>query len=224
MFRDKERKNLDPTIVVRTTEKTFNAALNWKEPKKIFTNSWSDFFIREADGWRDEAWDVIRRTPQHTWQILTKRPERIMECLPSDWGSGWDNVWLGTSTENQDTYNEREEIMRYIPASLKFVSAEPLLSDIDMRVGLGTTFDWIIVGGESGNETGKYRYRACELDWIRSIVNQCKERNVPVFVKQLGTALAKAYGYENKAGADMTEWEFSDISFQEFPERCYEVV
>ena len=81
MYRDKRRYGQNPTAVVRS-KTAFDAPLKWKEPKTIFTCSWSDFFIAEADAWRKDAWEVIRRSPQHTYQILTKRPERISGHLP----------------------------------------------------------------------------------------------------------------------------------------------
>lgn len=82
MFRILRRRGRDPEIVIRS-KSTFNDPLRWKEPMMVFTCSMSDFFHETADPWRDEAWDIIRRTPQHTYQILTKRPERILECLPT---------------------------------------------------------------------------------------------------------------------------------------------
>src|SRR5690349_7168633 len=92
MFRDKQRYGQDPEIVVRAKAASFDKALHWKDPRRIFTCSWSDFFIEDADAWRADAWEIIRHTPQPTWLILTKRPERIAECLPPDWGAGYKNV------------------------------------------------------------------------------------------------------------------------------------
>src|SRR4051794_2564282 len=99
--------------------------------KTIFTNSMSDYFIPEADQWRDWSWDIIRNHPQFSWQILTKRPERILECLPSDWAEGWEHVWLGTSVENNEAAEERLPILKNVPAIIKFVSVEPLLEPVD---------------------------------------------------------------------------------------------
>src|SRR6266498_5551388 len=92
MFREKRQYGQDPDVVVRS-KTTFNAPLKWKDSALVFTCSWSDWFIEEADPWRDEAWDVIRRTPHLTYQILTKRIERASSCLPKDWPLK--NVWLG---------------------------------------------------------------------------------------------------------------------------------
>jgi len=217
MYRDKERYGKDPTTVLRTAPATFEAALKWKESKRIFTCSWSDFFIEEADEWRADAWDIIRKTPQHQWQILTKRPERIVECLPNDWGEGWDNVWLGVSVENQD-YIHRIETLSKIPAKVRFISAEPLIGSIDLSVckDMLSSFHWLIIGGESGNENGKYRYRSCELNWIKDLILQTKEKGVNVFVKQTGTWLSKKLKLADRHGGDISEWP-NDIQVREFP-------
>src|SRR4051794_20471332 len=95
MFREQRRYGRDPSVVVRAKDPTFYAPLRWQEPALVFTCSWSDWFHEAADSWREDAWDVLRQTPHLTYQILTKRPERITELLPEDWGDGWSNVWLG---------------------------------------------------------------------------------------------------------------------------------
>jgi protein gp37 len=218
MYRDKDRWKKDPTEVVRVNQKTIDKVLGVAKPgDKIFTCSWSDFFIEEADEWRDWAWGIIRSRPDLHWQILTKRVDRIEQCLPDDWGDGWDNVWLGFSAENQVTFNERIAWFVNIPAKIRFVSAEPLLGEIwtfpwlnltvENRSGKpGSAIDWVIIGGESGNETGKYRYRPCEVQWINSLVDQCKAWGVPVFVKQLGTYLAKGHVLKDRHGGDINEF------------------
>lgn len=187
----------DPKAVIKAPDDRFYSPLFDASPKLIFTCSMSDFFIEEADSWREAAWGVIKNTPQHTWQILTKRPERIAAHLPKDWGEGYPNVWLGVSVESQE-YVHRMEILSGIQSSVRFVSAEPLLGEIDFlaqrdngrRVIDG--FSWIIVGGESGFDTGKHRYRPSEVSWYERIVADLKqETDVAVFVKQMGTHLAK---------------------------------
>jgi protein gp37 len=176
MFRDQTRYGRNPNVVVRAAEATFRAPLKWAEPRFIFTCSWSDWFIEEADGWRDEAWEIIRQTPQHTYQILTKRPERIAERLPwSAFGDPWPNVWLGVSVENQ-RFAHRAQILAGIPAAKRFISAEPLLGPVALPLG---GIDWVIVGGESGPD-----YREMNLDWLAGVVQQCRNADVPVWVKQ----------------------------------------
>ena len=215
MYRDKERYGQDPTTVLRS-KVNFNAPLKWKDPMKIFTCSWSDWFIEEADAWRDDLWKIIKATPHHTYQILTKRPERILQCLPTDWGTGYENVWLGVSVENQENIG-RCDILGKIPAKVRFVSAEPLIGAVDFKEMFAKyEFSWCIIGGESGNATGKYLYRECKAEWIKDIIADCKEQNVAVFVKQLGTHMAKELGLKEKHGGEMNEWEKA-IQIREFP-------
>jgi protein gp37 len=174
MYREMQRYGRDPYKVQRS-KTTFNAPLKWKEPRMVFTCSWSDFFIESADAWRTEAWEIIRKTPHLTYQILTKRPELIAERLPADWGDGYPNVWLGVSVESQ-FYFDRIIYLQQIPARVRFLSLEPLLAALT-PVPLHS-IDWVIVGGESGSD------RDCQLRWITDLVDQCRTSLVPIFVKQ----------------------------------------
>jgi len=189
MYRDKKRYGQDPYAVVRSKPPTFNAPLNKLEGPLVFTCSWSDFFIDVADEWRDDAWDIIRKTPHLTYQILTKRPERIADHLPNDWGSGWDNVWLGVSVET-NTQMWRIEVLRSIPAAVRFISAEPLLETITLDLD---GYSWVISGGESGIGDN---WRPAELSWFRDIRDQCQVAGVPFFHKQHGgnRKINKAWG------------------------------
>jgi protein gp37 len=175
MYRDKMRFGQDASQVLRS-KSSFDAPTKWKESKVIFTCSWSDFFIEQADDWRDEAWEVIRSTPQHTYQILTKRPERISEHLPSGWPLG--NVWLGVSVENPRFY-KRVEILADIPAAIRFLSLEPLLAPMSRLPLKGIS--WVVVGGESGP-----RCRPMQAEWVREIRSQCMKAKVAFFFKQWG--------------------------------------
>jgi protein gp37 len=224
MFRDKERYGQEPNVVLRS-KSTFNDPLKWKEPKLVFTCSWSDWFIEEADEWRDEAWHIIKSTPHLTYQILTKRPENIKDRLPADWGKGYPNVWMGVSIENERNKNRLLTLHENKPSDAvfkTFVSYEPALEHVEFHNdGLMLSYefeglDWLIVGGESGNENGKYKYRPCELNWIRSIVGQCKDAKVPVFVKQMGTYLAKEMKLKDSHGGDISEFP-EDLQIREFP-------
>lgn len=229
----------------RSSKATFNKPLSYTEPAMVFTCSLSDFFIEEADAWRPDAWDIIKRTPHLTYQVLTKRPERIAQCLPPDWGEGYDNLWLGVSIENQEWADKRLPVFLQVPAKIHFVSAEPLLGPIDFTNVTATpdqtpgkgrfdlvgqfnafrnadfpvTIDWVIIGGESGNTTGLYRYRPCEVSWMESIVQQCKSAGVSVFVKQLGTDIAKRYRLKEPHGGDIDEWPeaLSNLKVRQFP-------
>ena len=190
------------------------------EGQRIFTCSMSDFFIKEADAWRNDAWDVIRKTPQHSWQILTKRPERILKCLPEDWGEGWKNVWLGTSIENQD-YLHRASTLAKVPAHIRFISAEPLIGEIDFTKdehGLAflENFHWCIIGGESGYEKGPYRYRECKQEWIEKIVNDLQGSQVKLFVKQMGTFLGRKLKMKDMLGGEFEKFP-EHLKIREYP-------
>ena len=131
MFREMRQYGRDPEVVARSKTK-FHDPLRWPDPRLIFTCSWSDWFHESADEWRPEAWQVIRQTPRHTYQILTKRPERIADHLPWDWSpENYPNVWLGVSIESQ-RYDFRAALLCTIPAAVRFISAEPLLARLDL--------------------------------------------------------------------------------------------
>ena len=185
MYRDQERFGRDPRAVTRAKDTTFYAPLKWKEPVKIFTCSWSDFFIEEADEWREEVWNVIRTTPRHTYQILTKRPENIADRLPADWGHGYKNVWLGVSVENQDYAHRIETLVKTVPgAFVRFISYEPALGPLDITgIELIKYFRWLISGGESGNKA-----RPAKAVWFKSVRDQCAELGIAYFHKQNGGA------------------------------------
>jgi protein gp37 len=179
MYRDKKRYGQDPATIVKSSRATFGKPLSWQKSAKVFTCSWSDFFIEEADPWRDEAWDIIRQTPHLTYQILTKRPEWARYCMPDDWGNGWPNVWLGVSIEAKD-YLWRLESLDEIPATVKFVSYEPALGPVDFYP-YSPVIDWIISGGESGPN-----YRPADLDWFRQVRDDCQRYDIAYFHKQHG--------------------------------------
>jgi protein gp37 len=184
MFRDMKRYGRDPNVVVRS-KTTFNAPLKWAKSgelpagSRIFTCSWSDWFIDKADEWRDEAWKVIKATPQFTYMILTKRPERIIGHLPDDWGDGYRNVWMLVSTENQRMFNERYSMLDMFKCRIKGISAEPLLGAIDL--GLYQP-DWVITGGESDPTDP----RPASMEWFTSLRDQTKAYGGAYFHKQHG--------------------------------------
>ena len=211
MFRDKARYGQDPEIVIRSKPATFNKPMTWKDPAMVFVCSWSDFFIEEADAWRDDAWEIIRNSPQLIFQILTKRPERIIEHLPFGWGDGYPNVWMGVTAENQEMADLRIPILLNLPAAVHFVSCEPLLGKIifprivgrtatwDSLSGWGVItrgicgqmipnmrgprLDWVIVGGESGPGC-----RDMNPEWAELIRYQCDyefDDGTPFFMKQM---------------------------------------
>lgn len=181
MFKDMARFGKDPDTVTRT-KKAFTSPLGWKDPRLIFTCSWGDWFHVDADPWREEAWDIIRRTPHHTYQILTKRHGRIAKNLPHDWPLK--NVWLGVSAENDEWFHRRAEMLRNVPGDfIRFISAEPLIGPIETSAEQLRDYkvDWMIVGGES-----KAGCRPMNIQWARNLQYWCEKAGTAFFLKQLG--------------------------------------
>lgn len=177
MFTEKKQYGQDPNVVVRS-KTTFNAPLKWKEPSLVFTCSWSDWFIEEADQWRGDAYDIIRRTA-HVYQILTKRSDRIGGTTLPDMYEAWtDRIWWGVSVEDRKYGLPRiDALRRNVSSPNRFLSIEPLLEhlgDLDL-----TGIAWVIVGGESGPQR-----RELDLDAAIAVVEACAIQGVPCFVKQ----------------------------------------
>ncbi|MBK8946172.1 MAG: phage Gp37/Gp68 family protein [Ignavibacteriae bacterium] len=150
-----------------------------KKPTKYFVNSMSDLFHEEIPKeFLDKIFDVIEKTPQHIYQILTKRDKRMLEYFQNK--SVPKNVWLGVTSENRKDGLPRIDILRKINASVKFLSIEPLLEDLG-KINL-KGINWVIVGGESG-----YKARPMKEEWAINIKDQCEKANVPFFFKQWGT-------------------------------------
>jgi protein gp37 len=172
--------------VVREDRTSLQIPMRWKKPKKIFVNSMSDLFHEHVtDNFIQEVWKVMRATPHHHYQILTKRPDRMGEFVRSKISSVLPNVWLGTSIENKDV-TIRADHLRTIPATIRFISFEPLIGavgQIDLR-----GIHWAIVGGESGKAA-----RPIREEWIDEIFEQCARDEAVFFFKQWGT-----WGKDNK--------------------------
>ncbi len=159
--------------------------LSWREPRTIFVNSMSDLFHKDVpDEFVNGVFATMEAAHWHTFQVLTKRPQRaarMATVLP--WPP---NVWLGTSVETS-AYLWRVDALRRVPASIRFLSCEPLLGSLgglDLH-GIG----WVIVGGESG-----YGHRPPEIHWVREIRDLCASEDVPFFFKQWGGRFPKEHG------------------------------
>lgn len=205
MYRDGERYGYDAKQVIRT-KTVFNMPLKLKEPSLIFTSSLTDFFHPAIDSYRNEAWDIIRKCPHHTFQILTKRPERINDCLPEDWENGWDNVWIGTSVGSNKGLQRLHDLLN-VKTKVRFISFEPLWERVDLKlqdIDL-TQIHWAIIGGESGNTSGKYRYRPCEIEWFEKLISDLSP-TTQIFIKQLGTYLSKELKLSDRHGGDISEF------------------
>jgi protein gp37 len=207
---------------MRLIDSALDLPLRWTRPRRIFVNSTSDLFHEAVpDDWIDRVFAVMALTPEHTFQVLTKRPERAQRYFTHDEGFGrwgyiehrarqmldrlgrpqprnqtlahyggrnFPHVWLGTSVEDQTTADARIPHLLATPASVRFISAEPLLGPVDAGVGLPGKFDdnltpgldWIIVGGESGPGA-----RPMHPDWARFLRDQCAAAGVAFFMKQM---------------------------------------
>jgi len=187
MFREQRRFGHDPTVI-RRSKTTFEDPLKWKEPRRIFVCSWSDFFHPEVPGeWRLEALEIMKCAPRHTYMILTKRPEEGRHLVPDEFWRANPNIWLGISAETQYDYEDRLPFLLTYPALVRFISIEPMLGPICLALEnltgmLGIApFDWVIVGGESGPNA-----RPMKPEWVYDIRDQCVEAGVPFFFKQWG--------------------------------------
>jgi protein gp37 len=172
---------------LRVNEKAIEAPLSWKRPKKVFVNSMSDLFqqgVAEKDV--ERVWRVMARAPQHRFQILTKRPDRMRDFLRKRSPDILPHVWVGASVESGE-YLSRIDDLRLAPAAVRFVSFEPLIG----RVGTVNLQDihWAIVGGESGPKA-----RPIDEAWVDDLHNECRRQNVAFFFKQWGGTNKKATG------------------------------
>lgn len=238
---------------VRLHPERLKEPLRWKKPRRVFVCSMADLFHEAVPDWFIRAvFQVMGAARQHTFQVLTKRPTRMQKLLKEWLDEGdfctitggteppfpWPNVWIGVSVEDQKTADERIPILLATPATLRFVSCEPLLGPIDLSRYLGAgepgeigngrlhnspsecptwydwcncVLDWVIVGGESGPSA-----RPMNPDWVRSLRDQCEAAGVPVFIKQMGSVWAQDHGGPSKGG-DPAYWP-EDLRVRKMPE------
>ncbi len=143
----------------------------------------SDFFLEEADAWRSEAWEIIKKRSDVYFLICTKRPERILESLPTDWGEGYENVILTVTCENQQMAERRLPIFLEIPARRRFVFVAPILGKVSLDKFLESgKIDEVAVGGESYDFA-----RECNFDWVKDIYLSCKKYGVDFDFHQTGS-------------------------------------
>lgn len=173
----------------------FFGDLHWSEPKKwnreakergvrarVFCASMADVFEARNDlsPSREKLWSLIEQTTQLDWLLLTKRPEQILKMAP--WKNSWpENIWIGTTVEDQECAEKRLPHLARVPAVVRFISAEPLLSDLNITKWLGSSINWVITGGESGPHA-----RPSSPSWFRNLLLQCMQSNVPFHFKQWG--------------------------------------
>ncbi len=164
----------------------------------------SDFFHPGADDWREDAWKLIAECQHLDWLVLTKRAERIVDCLPADWGEGYPNVWLGVTAGCTESLDRVDALVK-IPAVVRFVSAEPLLERLNLRPYL-FGIDWVITGCE---RAAKERRRSMNMDWVRDIDSQCRAAGVAHFFKQY---------YVDDSGVPVEDGLLDRVKCQSWPE------
>ena len=182
---DGDPRTSGPGFAITTHPHTLLEPLSWKTPRTVFVNSMSDLFHAKVPiSFVKDVFDVISETPQHTYQILTKRSLRLRKMADKlIWP---ENLWMGVSVEDSRVIS-RVDHLRAVPASVRFLSCEPLLGPLDtMDI---SDINWIIAGGESGP-----RYRPIDINWVRGLRDSCIREGVPFFFKQWGGRTPKALG------------------------------
>ncbi|MCL2529456.1 MAG: phage Gp37/Gp68 family protein [Coriobacteriia bacterium] len=159
--------------------------------KLVATCFMTDFFIEEADEFRHEIWQIIKERDDLPFIILTKRIERVRQCLPGDWGDGYQNVILGCTIENQKRANQRLPVFAELSAKYKFISCVPLLEKIDLSAYLDR-IKFVAVGGEFGKNA-----RVCNYDWILDIRDQCIQNKATFWFKSSGSRLMQSNTIKN---------------------------
>jgi protein gp37 len=210
--------------------------LHWRKPRRVFVDSMADLFHPDVpDEFIRRVFAVMGEASQHTFQVLTKRPERMQRIVSDMVREGdfatltgrteppfpWPNVWLGVSVEDQRAADERIPLLLGTPAAVRFLSCEPLLSMVNIEPWLGLepvepewpwepiTYERVEPSGMHwviiGGESGPHA-RPMMNEWARYLVDQCRAAGVAPFVKQLGTDNAKRFGLHDRHGGDMSEW------------------
>ena len=176
-------KNKDFDLPVR---KKRNGAYKIPPGSRVYTCMTSDFFLDLADGWREEAWRMIRDRKDLFFIIITKRIERFAGSVPLDWGDGYDNVAIMCTMENQRETDLRFPIFNKAKIKHKYVVCEPLLERINMKAYLNDQIKGVSVGGESGDNA-----RICDYDWVLDLREQCISFGVSFTFKQTGACFRK---------------------------------
>jgi len=221
------------------SEQYWRQPLKWNKdaeksgvPAKVFCASMADVFEGHPDTLPhlDRLFSLIEKTPNLIWQLLTKRPQNILPLLTVNrphWLKNFpENIWIGTSVEDQKTADERIPHLLKVPASVRFLSMEPLLGPVEFSDVTGRTdypsvlgkpalagIHWVIVGGESGPNA-----RPINPGWVRSIQGQCSATNIPFFFKQWGEWGLDEYGVMKKVGKKAAGRLLDGVEYNEFPQ------
>ena len=193
-----------------------------------------DFFLEEADEWRDEAWELMRRRSDVKFFLLTKRPQRVKDCLPKDWGDGWKNVMFNVTCENQRRADERIPILLSLPFKHKGIMCAPFIGAVSIEKYLTDgQIEQVICGGESYDGA-----RPCNFDWVKALREECAAHGVTFCFIETGTVFIKdgrryylpkkqvqsemAYKSGVSFSGKPIEWKLTDPSGNEIPpEKLY---
>lgn len=200
-----QKKYQDDFNMVKTYRDTLAIPYTWRKPKMVFVNSMSDLFHDDvSDEFIKDVFQVMNSNPEHTFQVLTKRPERLHELNHQlKWTC---NIWMGATVESEK-YTNRIDLLRQTDAKMKFLSVEPLLSPLnDLNLDM---IDWVIVGGETGKNA-----RPMKEEWVLDILQQCKDQNVKFFFKQWGVWGADGVKRSKKANGRL----LGGKTYNEMPE------
>lgn len=193
VYRGDAKRDVNSSIVTQT--KNFDLPLQKKRNGEfkipsgtlVYTCFTSDFFVEDADQWRAEAWAMMYQRSDLHFMMITKRIDRVANCLPANWGDGYDNVTICCTVENQSCADYRLPIYKEVPIKHKIIICEPLLEKIDLTsYSVGEWIEQIVVGGESG-----YDARLCDFDWVMELRRISIENHVSFWFKQTGSKFVK---------------------------------
>jgi protein gp37 len=185
------KHGINTNLIVKTDHFTAPVDISKKgEPKiksgqTVYLCFSSDFLLQDADNWRTECWQMIRERQDLHFLFLTKRIERFMDCIPADWGTGYDNVTVGCTVENQAMVDYKLSIFDGLPIKHKDIILQPLIEKVDIREHL-QNIELLVVGGESD-----FNARPLNYDWVLDIREQCKSQNAHFQFRQCGTHFIK---------------------------------
>ncbi len=194
VYRRDESIGKDASVVYRTGSYDLPVKKNRRKEYKlsaadgtVFTCMTSDFFLEDADEWRDGCWDMIRQRRDLRFHIITKRIHRFSQCVPPDWRDGWENVTICATCENQEQADLRLPVLLASPIRHRTMISEPMLEEIHIERYLASgLIERVVCGGESG-----YDARPCHNDWVLSLREQCVHAGVPFIFKQTGAVFIK---------------------------------
>jgi protein gp37 len=215
-FRGVQGHPFEQGFDLRLVPEKLNEPLRWRQARQIFVNSMSDLFHEDvADDYIIRVAEVMMSATQHTYQVLTKRAERMRHLLNSklQFAAHSPHIWWGVSVEDRKYGVPRIAHLRKADVAVRFVSAEPLLEDIG-KVDL-KGIRWVIIGGESG-----VRARPFDLEWARNLIRECKRQHVACFMKQVGrrpVANGKPLKLASSKGGDQSEWP-QDLWVRQYPD------